>query len=594
LQAHSGFNNGDQTFEVTMAVSSLRLAASVLLAITLSACGGSSGGGGEPPITDLPASRAAAARFLGQATFGTTEAEVDRLMSLGYSRWIDNQFTQPVFNHQAAWLALDAKVKATDPMANAGQNGVTYAFWKAAGAGEDQLRQRVAFAWSQIMVVSMQDSTVGDQPRAVAAYVDMLADKGLGNYRDLLEGVSRHPLMGRYLSHLRNQKADTRSGRVPDENYAREVVQLFSIGLHELNADGTQKQTGGNPIDTYTQDDIAGLARVFTGWSYSCPAGFTSACFYSGGASGEQDPDRWIKPMVGYAQFHSTEEKRFLGRTIAAQSSANPDASLKDALDTLAAHPNVGPFIGKQLIQRLVTSNPSPAYVAAVSAAFNANAQGVRGDLKHVVKTILTHPEALATSDRSGKVREPVLRMTALLRAYGYSSDSGDWRVGNTDNPGTSLGQTPMRSPSVFNFYRPGYLAPGTAAATAGLVTPEMQIQHETSAAAYVNTVRDAVSLGFGNSAGTPSRRDLQPNFTAELALADRPSELVASVNRKLMAGAMPQALATEIEGAVTSITVPALNSSGSNQADIDRAKRNRVNAAVFLAAVSPEFMVQK
>jgi uncharacterized protein (DUF1800 family) len=581
-----------------MAVLSLRAHALWVVALLLSACGGSGGGaGGSPPpsaVLDLPASREAAAKFLAQATFGPTEAEVDRLLSRGYSAWVDDQLAKPAFSHRAAWEAVDAKVKAADPNANAGQNGVSHAFWKAAVSADDPLRQKVAYAWSQILVISMQDSGIGEQPRAVAAYVDMLADKGLGTYRDLLEGVSRHPLMGRYLSHLRNQKADPRTGRVPDENYAREVMQLFSIGLHELNADGTQKLSAGNPIDTYTQDDIAGLARVFTGWSYSCPAGFTSNCFYNGGAAGEQDPDRWFKPMTGYAQFHSMEEKRFLGRTIAAQSTANPDASLKDALDTLAAHPNVGPFIGKQLIQRLVTSNPSPAYVAAVSAAFDANPQGARGDLKHVVKTILTHPEALATSDRSGKVREPLLRVTALLRAYGSTSDSGDWRVGNTENPGASLGQSPMRSPSVFNFYRPGYVAPGTAAAAAGLVTPEMQIQHETSTAGYVNTVRDIVSLGFGNSAGTPSRRDVQPNFSAELAVADQPAELVNSVNRKLMGGTMPQALATEIQTAVASITVPALNTAGSNQADIDRAKRNRVNAAVFLAAVSPEFIVQK
>jgi uncharacterized protein (DUF1800 family) len=403
--------------------------------------------------------------------------------------------------------------------------------------------------------------------------------------------VSRHPLMGRYLSHLRNQKADPRTGRVPDENYAREVMQLFSIGLQELNLDGTPKLANGNPIDTYDQDDIAGIARVFTGWSYVCGTGTVSQCFFSGGTGTALDADRWFKPMIGYPAYHAQEEKSFLGKTVPAQTT---DASLKEALDTLAAHPNVGPFIGKQLIQRLITSNPSPAYVSAVAQAFNANPQGVRGDLKHVVKTILTHPEARQSNDRAGKVREPILRMTAFMRAYGFSSQTGDWRVINTDNPGTSLAQTPMRSPSVFNFYRPGYVAPGTASAEAGLVAPELQILHETSAAGYVNTMRDAVSGGFGLSTGSPSRRDLQPNYTAELALADKPAELVQSVNRKLMHGAMPTALATEIEQAVNSIAIPALNSGGTNQAAIDTAKRNRVNAALFLALVSPEFQVQK
>ena len=543
----------------------------------------------------MPASRDAAARFLTQATFGPTETEVDRVMAVGYGAWIDEQFAKPRSAHRAAWEAADAAAKAADPTnanAGAGQNGMLNAFWKSAVTGEDQLRQRVAFALSQILVISMQDGTVGDDPRAVAAYLDLLADKGLATYRELLESVSLHPMMGIYLSHLRNQKADPRTGRVPDENYAREVMQLFSIGLHELNADGSVKRNGTAPIDTYAPADIAGLARVFTGWSWDCPAYPASSCFYSGSSSGVSDPDRGFKPMRGYPNFHSTEAKAFLGRTIAAQATADPPASLRDALDTLANHPNVGPFIGRQLIQRLVTSNPSPAYVGAVAAAFADNGSGVRGDMKHVVKTILMHAEARQTSDSAGKVREPVLRLSAFLRAFGFTSDSGEYRVGNTDNPGTSLGQSPMRSPSVFNFYRPGYVPPGTAAAAASLVAPEMQIVHETTAAGYVNVMRDNVSAGVGTFGAAANRRDLQGNFAAEIALADRPSELVAAVNRKLMHGSMPAALATEIEGAVTSVAIP--TATGSNQTQIDAAKRTRVNAAIFLALVSPEFLVQK
>ena len=491
--------------------------------------------------------------------------------------------------------SADAAAKAADPTntnAGAGQNGAINSFWKAATTGQDQLRQRVAYALSQLMVISMQDGTVGDNPRAAAAYLDLLADKGLGNYRDLLEGVSLHPLMGVYLSHLRNQKADPVSGRVPDENYSREVMQLFSIGLHELNADGSARLVGGSPVDTYAPADISGLARVFTGWSWDCPAYPVNSCFTSGSSGGVSDPDRYFKPMRGYAQYHSTEIKTFLGTTIAAQSPADPAASLRLALDRLAGHPNVGPFVGKQLIQRLVTSNPSPAYVSAVAAAFAANASGVRGDMRHVVKTILMHPEARATSNSSGKLREPVLRLSAFLRAYGFTSDSGEYRVGNTDNPGTALGQTPMRSPSVFNFYRPGYVAPGTQAAAAGLVVPEMQIVHETTTAGYVNFMRDNVAAGVGTFGSGMSRRDLQGDFAAELALAATPTDLVARVNRKLMFGSMPAALATEIEGAVASITIPA--ATGSNQAAIDTARRNRVNTAIFLTLVSPEFQVQR
>ena len=579
-------------------IQSSKRALMALSVALLAACGGGGASGGGGPVgggPEMPASRDAAARFLTQATFGPTEADVDRVMAIGYSAWIDEQFTRPAFAHRATWEAADAAAKAaapTDPNATAGQNGTINAFWRAATTGQDQLRQRVAYALSQLMVISMQDGTVGDNPRAVSAYLDLLADKGLGTYRDLLEGVSLHPMMGVYLSHLRNQKADPLTGRVPDENYSREVVQLFSIGLHELNADGSLRLNAGARIDTYAPADISGLAKVFTGWSWDCPGWPANNCFLSGSLSGVSDPDRYFKPMRGYAQYHSTEAKVFLGTSIAAQTTADPAASLRTALDRLAGHPNVGPFIGKQLIQRLVTSNPSPAYVSAVAAAFTNNGSGLRGDMRHVVKTILMHPEARAISNNSGKLREPVLRLSAFLRAYNFGSDSGEFRVGNTDNGGTALGQTPLRSPSVFNFYRPGYVAPGTQATAAGLVVPEMQIVHETTVAGYANFMRDNVASGVGSLNTALNRREMQGDFTAELALAATPTELVALVNRKLMFGSMPAALATEVEGAVGSTAIPA--ATGSNQAAIDAARRTRVNTAIFLTLVSPEFQVQK
>jgi len=577
-----------------------RTAIAAALAAVLVACGGSSDD--DPPASaaaEMPASRAEAARFLTQATFGPTEAEIDAVMAVGYGAWIDAQFAQPATSHRAAWESADAAAKAVSPTSDAGQDGVVNSFWQQAVAGPDQLRQRVAYALSQVFVISMQDSAVGDNPRAVAAYMDLLGDRGLGNYRDLLEGVALHPMMGRYLSAMRNQKADARTGRVPDENFAREVMQLFSIGLHELNPDGSVKQANGAPVETYGAADIAGMARVFTGWSWSCPEWPDSSCFYGGASGGVSDPDREFKSMLGYPQYHSTEEKKFLGRTIAPQSTSAPADSLKQALDTLYEHPNVGPFIGKQLIQRLVTSNPSPQYVAAVSAAFDNNGAGVRGDMKAVVKAVLMHAEARRSADTAGKLREPVLRLSAVLRAFGYRSDSGRYRVGTTDNAGTQLGQTPMRSPSVFNFYRPGYVPPGTLAGGAGLAVPEMQITHETTVSGYVNFMRDALQYGVGHSNGTINgvaynRRDLQPDFTAELALADQPAQLLDRLDGKLMAGAMPAALKAEIQGAIEKIAIPALNASGTNQAQVDAARRTRVNAAVLLTVVSPEFLVQK
>ena len=583
-----------RSFSAKPVLSRLALCGVLLLA----ACGGGGGdGGSEGPasggsttVNEMPTSREQAARFLAQATFGPTEADVDRVMAVGYGAWIDEQLAKPASSHRANWDAANAAIKAANSGSSAGQDQVLESFWKQAVNGEDQLRQRMAYALSQIFVISMQDGSVGDNPRAVAAWLDMLGDKGLGSYRELLENVSRHPLMGMYLSHMRNQKADPKTGRVPDENYAREVMQLFSIGLVALNADGTVRSDGSKPIETYGPADIAGLARVFTGWSWACPDWPDNNCFFWGSVSGNSDPDRSFKSMLGYPQYHSTEEKSFLGTTIPAQSLSDPQASLRVALDALAAHPNVGPFIGRQLIQRLVTSNPSPQYVAAVAAAFT----GSGGDMKAMLRAVLMHPEARRTSDSTGKLREPVLKLSAFLRAFGYTSDSGAYRVGNTDSTGTALGQTPMRSPSVFNFYRPGYVPPGTEAAAAALAVPEMQIAHETTAAGYVNYMRDNIAQGVGQWNSSTSRRDLQADFSAEVALAEQPDALVERINAKLLLGTMPADLKAEIRGAIDKMAIPALKSNASNQKQVDDAKRARVNAAIFLAVISPEFQVQK
>ena len=571
-----------------------------LLAALLASCGGSGGGSAgntadgtqnDPQTALATQQRDAAARFLTQASFGPTEASVQRVLELGYEGWIDEQFKLPATSHLATWDTLNATLKAANPSAWPGQDGVINSFWHAAVGGDDQLRQRVALALSEIFVISMQDTNVGNDPRAAAHYLDVLATHGLGRYRDLLEGVALHPMMGRYLSTLGNRKADTRTGRVPDENFAREVMQLFSIGLFQLNADGSPQLNGSTPIETYAPNDIMGLARVFTGWSWACPVAPTltnHTCFSSGSVSvsgsSKSDPDRSIKPMINYPGMHAPEEKRFLTAVIPANTDG--PTSLRIALDTLAGHPNVGPFIGRQLIQRLVTSNPSPTYVRDVAQAFNSSG----GDMKAVVKTILLHPEARTPSAASGKVREPLLRLSAFLRAFNATSDSGQYKIGNTDDPTTKLGQTPMRAPSVFNFFRPGYAPPGVVFDGVQMVSPELQIAHEATAAGYVNYLRSGVFSGLGPSGGVPANRaDVQPDYTAELALADTPAALVERLNAKLMYGSMPTTLKTEIVNAIASIPVPT-----SSQASADNAKRYRVSAAVLLTLVSPEFLVQK
>jgi uncharacterized protein (DUF1800 family) len=330
------------------------------------------------------------------------------------------------------------------------------------------------------------------------------------------------------------------------------------------------------------------MAKVFTGWSWNCPDGRTRRCFRTRQANLTGDRKAGTKPMVDFPDYHSTEEKVFLGVRVPPQNPPNPRASLKLALDTLAAHPNVGPFIGRQLIQRLVTSNPSPAYVAAVAAAFDNNGQGVRGDLGAVVRAILLHPEARTPSPEGGKVREPVLRMTALARAFNVRSASGNFLATYNEEPDTALSQVPYKAPSVFNFYRPGYTPPGGMVASAGLVAPEMQIADESAVAAYVRYVRDAIERGFGRS------RDMRFDFSAEMTLADRADRLVDHVLGRLAGDADHVALRNDMVAAVQAIAVPAPNAWGGNQATIDRARQLRVYTAVLLAAAAPEFIVQK
>ena len=317
-----------------------------------------------------------ASRFLAQSSFGANSAGIDTVVANGMVSWIDDQFLKPQTLHHDYMAAAKAQLPVGKSL---GQNEFFQSFWKQTAAGDDQLRQRVAFAMSQIFVVSMQDNGIGENPMLAASFYDTLGAHAFGNYRALLEAIALHPAMGVYLTSLHNEKE---SGvRTPDENFAREVMQLMSIGLYELNPDGSQKIVNSAPVETYASADIRGMAKVFTGWSWA-GSDKTATRFYGGNA----DPERESLPMQSYPQYHSTSEKAFLGVLIPAQSAPDPAGDLKLALDRLVNHPNVGPFIGRQLIQRLVTSNPSPAYVSRVAAAFADNGQGVRGDLKAVIK----------------------------------------------------------------------------------------------------------------------------------------------------------------------------------------------------------------
>ena len=352
----------------------------VVAVLALAACSGARGTGdanGAPPTA------VEASRFLSQSTFGPTETDISRVRAAGYSQWIDQQMVMAAPSHLADIQARLAQLRETDPTPSLNPPDFYASYWRQAITGEDQLRQRMKLALSEIFVISLSEAGVGVE--GAASYYDVLGANAFGNFRTLLEQVTLHPMMGVYLTWLGNQKEDPATGRQPDENFAREVMQLMTIGLHQLNPDGTVKtDISGRPLPTYTSDDISGLAKVFTGYGYYSPRP-TILTF-----TGRNLPnDAKTRAMMPYPQYHSTSGKAFLGVVIPASATPDPAGDLKIALDTLFNHPNVGPFIGKQLIQRLVTSNPSAAYVARVAAVFDNNGRGVRGDMSAVVRSIL-------------------------------------------------------------------------------------------------------------------------------------------------------------------------------------------------------------
>lgn len=503
-----------------------------------------------------------ASRLLAQATFGPSGSDINHLIEIGVPAWFNEQFAKPQNLHLYYMNAAQRSLAVDERL---GQDEFFESFWQQVVKGDDQLRQRVAFALSQVFVISYQDSSLEYNARGVAHYYDVLGAHAFGNFRDLLEAITLHPMMGLYLDALGNRKTD--GARVPNENYAREIMQLFTIGLRELNQDGSDTL----PADaTYTIDDIKGLAKVFTGWSWA-GADKSDTRFYGWQ---DQDPNRDWLPMQIYPQFHETLEKTFLGVTIPAYTSG--EESLRIALDTLFNHPNVGPFIARELIQRLVTSNPSNAYIGRVAAAFNDNGHGVRGDMKAMIIAILLDDEArtVPTSANAGKLREPVLRLANWMRAFHVTSSSGKFQMGSMDDPLRGLAQTPMRSPSVFNFFRPEYVPPNSGIATAGLIAPEMQLIDVTSVTGYLNFIRDAIAYGTGRA------DDITADYTYELSLASTPERLVDYIDLLLLQNQMSSTLRTQI--------LTAINSNPTNS------NTNRVHIAIFLTMASPEYIVQK
>ena len=532
------------------------LAASAMLA----GCGGASSGSAAPPPAPATITSEQAARFLLQASFAAKDADIERVKALGYSGWIDEQVGVAGAQSHVDWMVA----KGYNAVANINSfAGVDNTLWRKFIASPDALRQRITLALSEIFVISMAGLPVQWRGFALAAYVDMLSANCFANYRVLLEKVTLSCGMGVYLNMRGNQKEDPVRGRLPDENYAREVLQLFSIGLVQLNPDGSRAlDAGGQAIETYDPTTISGLAKVFTGWNFD--------------AASATDPAFMSKPMVHDAAKFSPSSKSFLGTTIGG--ATDGVTALGIALDTIFNHANVGPFIARQLIQRLVTSNPSAAYVARAAAAFNNNGAGVRGDLLAVVKAVLLDAEARTdaapTATDWGKVREPVLRFIQWARSFGAASPTELWNIGDLSDPAARLGQSPLRSPSVFNFFRPGYVPPNTAIGARGLVAPELQITNESTMVGYANFMQGAIASGRG---------EVVPDYSAELPLASDATALVDRYALRLAAGALSADTKNTIIAAVA--TISAANDTG---------KLNRVRAAIHLVMCSPEYLVQK
>lgn len=534
--------------------------------LALAACGGGSDGGSStgsatptPPAAPPPPTTVQAGRFLAQASMGSSRADVDKVVSTGFDAWLTEQFAIPRATTFWDWLVAGG----FNAVANRDtQNGFDAAVWKQLISGQDQLRQRVGTALLNQLVVGIDGLNTNWTAFAMAAYMDILWDNAFGNYRDILDKISTNPAMSIWLTFNGNRKANTTTGAQPDENYARELMQLFSLGLYRLNADGTQQISGGNPIETYGPDDVSGLARVFTGFNLD--------------SSDSTIPDRLRRPLINTASQHELGTKTFLGTTIPANT--NGFDSLKIALDTIFAHQNIAPFVSKQLIQHLVTSNPSAAYVGRVSAVFANNGSGVRGDMKAIIRAILTDSEARSDASlaavNGGKLREPVNRLTGWARAFGVTSPSDAWAIGNTSSTTTRLAQSTGHSGSVFNFFRPGYAPPNTAIATAGLVAPEMQITNEPTVIAYVNYMQGLIQNGTG---------DVKADYTSILTKASDSQALIDEVNLLVAAGQLSSTTIATIKTAIDAIATTSA-----------ALLNNRVYAAILLTMASPDFLVQK
>lgn len=540
-------------------------------------------------VTDAPASDAEAARFLTMATFGPTPADIARLRAVGYREWLEQQLSMPASVQRPAV----ENVYAGSGASGMGQRTRTEAWMRHAITAPDQLRQRIAWALSQIMVATSQQSKLGNDPVALAEYYDTLARDAAGWYGDdgqyragtyptLLGDVTRTPAMGKMLTFIRNRVGNPALGTFPDENYAREVMQLFSIGLILRNADFSPLLGVNNaPVPTYTQATVAAYAQVFTGWSYR--SGFFS------NPNGANFSPADYQPMICYPQYHDQVNAKVLlsysgnygtdsdAFALPAQNGCEQD--LAQGLSIIAHHPNVAPFVSRQLIQRFSSSNPSPAYIARISAVFDDNGAGVYGDIGAVVGAILLDPEArydappLPAPLVFGKPREPLLKLTALLRYYDAKARNDRYAFNNY----AAYQQSPLGALSVFNFYLPDYLPPGELG-DADLFGPEFQIINESSVFLIANDLLTHVGHYVGAAGSTDSTIEL--DLESLRLLAADPLALVDQLDHDLLYGSMSVAMRTTLTNLVARL--PATD------------PMRRVTTTLQVLLASPEFAIQK
>jgi uncharacterized protein (DUF1800 family) len=536
----------------------------------------------------LDASMMEAARFLSQATFGPNADMIREVHEMGMDAWLEDQFAK-----EATFLLpelIHVYETALEIYTNGGGNPVNYverpewehfdyAWWQVNLTCEDVLRQKVAYALSQILVISAQ-SSLFDTGEALADYYDLLIEHAFGNYKDLLMEVTLHPSMGVYLSHMNNPREIPEENIHPDENYAREVMQLFSIGLFELNPDGSRKKDGqGKDIPTYDNEDIKQLARVFTGLG----AGGTIAkddVLLPQFNLGLNTVDYTV-PMKMYEEWHEGGEKVLIGgEVIPAGQGGMTD--IEQAIEHLFNHPNVGPFIGRQLIQRLVKSNPSPDYIERISSVFDDNGLGVRGDMKSVVKAILTDPEARTCAwlndPENGRLREPITRYTHFVQAVGKENDAQlYWNIGQPYME--EVGQHPLHSLTVFNFYLPDF-QPNGPIAEQDLYAPEFQIHNTKTSIGYWNRVNDWAVRGELLYTFEEESFLTTPDYSELLKHAAYPDALINQLDVLLTHGQLSEETREIIRKAIEPFSVNPVGN------------LFRLRMALYLFMISPDYTV--